>query len=334
MAYIPKSQIKANQFTPGNEWFYIKDNSEYTGFYYLISNGRAFTGKDQNSPPNDEIVQQTFIAPIPEVKNYETDDGGNLIEYVENYDGFTYGNQTQNGEDIRYYSILKDTDYSLYRASPIYNPVVPTLEDYEKGVFTRYFTCKINQLEYLEVSKLTYNNINDRNGAWAWEDYIPFTINWYIMGDIDRVFKNNNGGIFLAEKEIKRKGLKEYLGNKNLQYFKYEEKTNLSTMGGELITPGGQDYIGSYHIHPVQGPMEGATHRLLPHRKLFYKRFYETTVIDDLNQSGTIMLDEVQNIEYQASLLTNPEFNPLSKEDSSITQNTTFNTNSSVGGGY
>ena len=46
------------------------------------------------------------------------------------------------------------------------------------------------------------------------------------------------------------------------------------------------------------------------------------------------MLDEVQNIEYQASLLTNPEFDSLSKEDSSITQNTTFNTNSSVGGGY
>ena len=61
MAYIPKSQIKANQFTPGNEWFYIKDNSEYTGFYYLLSNGRAFTGKDQNSPPNDEMFNKHLL---------------------------------------------------------------------------------------------------------------------------------------------------------------------------------------------------------------------------------------------------------------------------------
>ena len=28
------------------------------------------------------------------------------------------------------------------------------------------------------------------------------------MGDIDRVFKNNNGGIFLAEKKLKEKDLK------------------------------------------------------------------------------------------------------------------------------
>ena len=334
MAYIPKSQIKENQFTPGNEWFYVKNNVSYTGLYYLLSNGKAYTGKNQNSPPNDEIVKQTFIAPTPEVKNYETDDGGNLVQYIDNYDGFIYGNQTQHPEDIRYYSILKNTDYNLYRASPTYNPVVPTLEDYEKGVFTRYFTCKINQLEYLEVSKSTYDNINTQNGAWVWEDYIPFTINWYIRGNIDRCFKNNNGEIFLAEKKINRKGLKEYLGNKNLQYFEYAKAQNLNTTGGELITNGGQDYIGQYHVHPTQGPMEGANHISGPHKKLFYKRFYISTINNDLNQSGTIMLDETQNIEYQASLLTNSQFDSLPKEDSSILQNTRLNNNYSVGGGY
>ena len=41
------------------------------------------------------------------------------------------------------------------------------------------------------------------------------------------------------------------------------------------------------------------------------------------------MLDETQNIEYQASLLTNSQFDSLPKEDSSILQNTRLNNNSS-----
>ena len=58
MAYIPKSQIKANQFTPGAEWYYVKNNASYTGFYYVLSNGKAYTGKDPNNPPNDEIYKK------------------------------------------------------------------------------------------------------------------------------------------------------------------------------------------------------------------------------------------------------------------------------------
>ena len=55
--YIPKSQIKDNLFTPGGEWFYVSNNSPYTGFYYQLANGKAYTGKDQNTPPNEEIYQ-------------------------------------------------------------------------------------------------------------------------------------------------------------------------------------------------------------------------------------------------------------------------------------
>ena len=53
MAYIPKSQIKENQFTPGAEWYYVKNQASYTGFYYVLSNGKAFTGKNPNDPPNE-----------------------------------------------------------------------------------------------------------------------------------------------------------------------------------------------------------------------------------------------------------------------------------------
>ena len=63
---------------------------------------------------------------------------------------------------------------------------------------------KTNQLEYLEINKQTYDNINTKNNVWVWENYIPFTLDWYIKGDIDRVFNNNKGSIFIKEKERHR----------------------------------------------------------------------------------------------------------------------------------
>ena len=40
---------------------------------------------------------------------------------------------------------------------------------------------------------------------------------------------------------------------------------NLYTSGGEYQLPNGTEYIGSYHVHPSQGPMVGATHTTTMH---------------------------------------------------------------------
>jgi len=288
MAYIPKSQIKENQFTQGGEWFYVKNKSSYTGFYYMLSNGTAYTGKNPNDPPNEEIVQN-----IPIVSSqFDSYEGYNdTVEYEDIWDTISL--------DI--YGGLMNTDYNLIRSIPQFIPTFPTPEDYENTFFIRYFLCKINQLEYLEVNKETYDNIDSQNPVWMWENYIPFTLNWSIKGDIDRVFNNNKGSIFIAEKNIKRKGLGEYLGKKYLKYFEYPEANNLTTTGGKLIYPSGGDYIGSYHIHKTQGPMEGPIHSPTAHSKLFYKRFYVGKIVDVLNQKGVIETGETQNIEYRST---------------------------------
>ena len=322
MTYFPKSQIKENQFTPGAEWYYIKNNSSYTGFYYVLSNGKAYTGKNPNDPPNEEITKKTEIF-SSQTKNGIVNDITNGVTYADNWDGTTYDDQIQNARDVKIYGILTDTDYNLVRAKPQYSPTFPSLEDYEKGMFVRYFVCKINQLEYLEIDKGTYDNIFTQNKIWMWENYVPFTLNWYINGDIDRVFNNNKGSIFIKEKEINKKGLEDYLGKQYLEYFKYKKSSNLNTTGGELITPTGQNYIGPYHIHEFQGPMEGSSHTSTAHRKLFYRRFYRGKIVDSLNQEGVIETGETQAVEFTTNISTDPNYIPPSPSGGS-----------SSGGGY
>ena len=322
MTYFPKSQIKENQFTPGAEWYYVKNNSSYTGFYYVLSNGKAYTGKNPNDPPNEEITKKTEIF-SSQTKNGIVNDITNGVTYADNWDGTTYGDQIQNARDVKIYGILTDTDYNLVRSKPQYSPTFPSPEDYEKGMFVRYFVCKINQLEYLEIDKGTYDNIFTQNKIWMWENYVPFTLNWYINGDIDRVFNNNKGSIFIKEREINKKGLEDYLGKQYLEYFKYKKASNLNTRGGELITPTGQDYIGPYHIHEFQGPMEGSSHTSTAHRKLFYRRFYRGEIVDSLNQEGVIETGETQAVEFTTNISRDPNYIPPSPSGGS-----------SSGGGY
>jgi len=318
MAYIPKSQIKENQFAQGSEWYYVKDGTNYIGFYYTLSNGTSYTGKNPNDPPNEEIENKTSTLFSPNTTG--GNDGFEGVYAIDNWDGNTYGDNKQSSLDIAIYGVLNKTNFKIEKSIPQYNITYPTAEDYEKGVFVKYFVCRINQLEYIEIDKETYTNINTKNNMWQWENYIPFTLNWYIKGDIDRVFNNNKGLIFIKEKEIKRKGLDNYLEKNYLQYFEYSENNNLNAKAGELITAMGKDYIGPYHIHKSQGPMEGPNHIKGPHKKLFYKRFYRGKIVDSLNQEGVIETGETQRIEYASDLTV--EYDPPSPSSPS------------TGGGY
>ena len=58
--YIPKSRIKPNLYTPGNE-FMLKSNKEnYIGFYHSLWNGKFFTGKTQNDSDIREIIKKSL----------------------------------------------------------------------------------------------------------------------------------------------------------------------------------------------------------------------------------------------------------------------------------
>ena len=63
MAYYPKSQIKTNLYTNGNEYQLSTTQIEYIGYYYELSNGDIFTGK---TPEDEEniLLKDINITPM------------------------------------------------------------------------------------------------------------------------------------------------------------------------------------------------------------------------------------------------------------------------------
>jgi len=55
--YFPKSQIKPNLYTSGNEFALESDpTTSYVGFYYEISTGEVFTGKTPQDSGNLSLI--------------------------------------------------------------------------------------------------------------------------------------------------------------------------------------------------------------------------------------------------------------------------------------
>ncbi len=66
--YIPKSRILTNQYSNDNSLVYKSNKEVYTGFYYKTFEGKYFTGKTQNDPPNEELELVEDINSIPIVE--------------------------------------------------------------------------------------------------------------------------------------------------------------------------------------------------------------------------------------------------------------------------
>ena len=312
--YIPANKIKPNQYTYGNEWYKSSSGEEYIGFYYLLASGKAYTGKNQNDGPNEEIFQIQHEDEFSKWPVYKDDADGivNFSQIADNYDGYTFETQYQQPQDVNQYANLIEADITQTRYIPVYEPTMPTEEDYQIGYFRRYFVVKTNELIYTEVNEETFKALESEKSDMLWEQYIPFSMRWTISGRIDDVFITNRNLIKLTEKQIKRKKFSMYISDM-LEFYKYIPQENLTAPPNLLIDKDGNDYIGSYHIHEMMGPMEGATHTQTPHQKLFYKRFYDPQGIE-LVVSGSYTANPTITLTGQE---TNINYEVLTGNDSS-----------------
>ncbi len=244
MTYISKTQISI-KYTEGG---FLKDQTtgeNYIGDYILTSQGEYYAGKD-----NTNLVTKLILV---------DDSLGNRPPKP----------ASPYKRDVQKFDLLKKNIKNFLRNTetiPSFKNI-PTEEDYGRGYYDRYFTSRINNTNYIEISEETYNSISKKDGVYDHYLYEVNKLRWYITGN--DVHKQNSLSIQRLQIIYPNLFLLFPILNEFLRPSSINRE-DLITEGGELYYADGSEYIGPYHIHPEQGPMVGAKHVSVAHAKLYY----------------------------------------------------------------
>lgn len=190
MPYYPKNRIETNLYTRGGEFSISITGEEYKGYYYKLYNGTFFTGKTPNDKPNQELIPllPQSIEENPVIVTLSQDNDLNLRKYV---------------------SLLKTSPKDKRLPVPYYPK--PTKQDYELGEIQRYFSKKVNDVIFIEISQIDFDNLIEQNSAYLWQYYTTFSIPWEISGIKDEVENINKKIVALAEFNNKVVGFSTYI---------------------------------------------------------------------------------------------------------------------------
>jgi hypothetical protein len=218
--YYPKSQIKTNLYTNGDEYVIELTQTPYTGYYYLTSTGKAFTGKTPDDRPNQELIK---VEPV--IK-----DEGDLSTTLIPSTSAIFSNHNPGAIDVitslDYNSAL---DYAQLKninifnpqvqLLPYYNPQQPTQQDYQNTEFRRFFCKKTNEVLYIEINKDQYDKLIAKDPQILWQLYLPFNITWQLTGDEQQVARVNKNMVELAIKNLKLPKFNLYIKEDYTKYY-------------------------------------------------------------------------------------------------------------------
>jgi len=219
--YIPKNRIKTNLYTPGGEFVIKRTGENYIGNYHQLYTGELYTGKTPNEKPVQELIQYSISTDAEWEADASLPQGINTIQrYASNYDGI-FSNKSPNSlENLDRYNSLKKVDISQIKNVPQQSFPSPTEDDYNLGVFTRYFCVKNNEDVYIELDKDTYDKLIGQDSSWLWELYSPFNILWTITGIENEVRETNKNMVLIQERRSKRNGLQAFLNQNYLKFYR------------------------------------------------------------------------------------------------------------------
>ena len=208
--YYPKSQIKPNLFTNGDQYVYLRDETNYIGFYYSTSDGRYFTGKSPNNGPNFELI------PVPV-----------NINFVEGLNTHVAGDHYVINDVYDYARGVDLTKGNIPPSNPISIFPTPTQEDYDNKEFVRYFLKRINQEKYMEVDQSTYISYKSKEPNVNFVLYQAFRLPWLISGKRAEVYNINRKTVIRVQNNLKFRSFIQYFKQRFDQLFRYtpEEKS-------------------------------------------------------------------------------------------------------------
>lgn len=219
--YYPKHQVQINLYTNGDE-FKISGNSKsnsnskqgYEGFYYVTSDGTAFTGRSPNDP-------SILLSPISSV---------NLTS--SNTDSSPFSPQVIKQADSNSTSYYKVNERYVPRPTKTF----PKRINYVNRIFERYFCKKNNEISYFEIDKKTYNDLVNKSMKVAYELYTPISILWSLQDNQKLMFESNKALILQKSQQLKLPGFSSYFKN-NFAEFYLESNLNTTSSFVENTTP-------------------------------------------------------------------------------------------------
>lgn len=217
--YIPKNRILANQYTSGGEYIVKSNGENYVGFYHKLYTGEIFTGKT----PNDSNIRQLILneSDSPQNEPPEFNTVNTIALFLNDPDPIVDTSIWNQRNIVDYLKATgQDTKDDQPKETPYTSKPRPTENDYNLGVFTRYFLTKINEPIFIEVNKEIYDKIEKQDPSWFFEIYTPFKVLWTITGNENEVQQTNKNIVLIQEQRLKKAGFQQYLKNNYLLYFK------------------------------------------------------------------------------------------------------------------
>jgi hypothetical protein len=190
--YYPKSQIKTDLYTNGDDFLTSTTQTTYKGYYYETSTGEQFTGKSPEDPPNIKLLSisdDPILSPETPSETLITQDGPLISPSLPN------------------------------RNIPQFNLTIPTTQDQQNGQFNRYFCKRTNENRYMEINFDTYNQLRVQDPKIAWDLYSPTLIIWLIQGNREQVYNSNKGSVQSVEQNLKWYGFSQYFKDDFSKYY-------------------------------------------------------------------------------------------------------------------
>lgn len=177
--YYPKDKVSDPKIAGPGEFVYSDDGEPYVGSYVIVNN-LYLTGASP-SP------QSRFLRPLTDSRYTKYNDP----------------------KTSRYY-FLTNAEYSNHTPPALFLPK-PTIKDYQRGQFQRYFVQKKNEKNIIiEISKKEYDKANRANQKGVdLTLYDRFEIQWMLKGK--DALSINRANITYANEEFS--GIAEYLSN-------------------------------------------------------------------------------------------------------------------------
>ena len=262
--YYPKSQIKTNLYTNGQE-FEIKGTSRsYTGDYYSVSSGKYYTGKNPNDGRNQELlpIQSDNKTPNQIIEqNYQ--EIGNISERsslevqvnLQINDGQLQSDNTLDLAVTDKYNLYEGNNATFYglkqtqtRSIPFPQVTNPTSKDVSNGTFIKYYVKDIRNSSYYEISKETFKGMKSS------KDYANDLYQSVAVRLSTNDISLNNIRLLSIEQSLNWKGFYEY------SKFTNSNTKHSYTNGGEFTYLNRTNYIGYYHTMPNGTVMSGKYH--------------------------------------------------------------------------